>query len=38
MKRFPRVFSSTSVAVLALSSLLTLGFTGVANAATVACM
>lgn len=35
MKRLSRVFSSTSAAVLTLSSLLTLGFTGVAHAATV---
>ncbi len=33
MKRFKRLFSSTSAAVLTLSSLLSLGFTGVAHAA-----
>ena len=37
MKRFQRLFTSTSAAVLTLSSLLSLGFTGVAHAATQTC-
>jgi fibronectin-binding autotransporter adhesin len=38
MKRFKRVLSGTSAAVLSLSSLLTMGFTGVAHAATQTCL
>lgn len=37
MNRFKRVLSGTSAAVLSLSSLLTLGFTGVAHAAVQTC-
>jgi hypothetical protein len=37
MKRFKRVLSGTSAAVLSLSSLLTMGFTGVAHAAAQTC-
>ena len=37
MNRFKRVISGTSAAVLSLSSLLTLGFTGVAHAAVQTC-
>ncbi len=37
MKRFKRVLSGTSAAVLSLSSLLTMGFTGVAHAAVQTC-
>ncbi|MCA9327005.1 hypothetical protein KDA14_00585, partial [Candidatus Saccharibacteria bacterium] len=36
-KRLSRIFSSTSAAVLSLSTLLTLGFSGVAHAATFTC-
>lgn len=37
MKRFKRLFSGTSAAVLTLSSLLSVGFTGVAHAAVQTC-